>query len=302
MSRNIKLIVTDLDGTFVPDMWNLVPENLKALKAAKEAGIRVCACTGRHWGMARTVLEAGEFDPICIASNGAAILHAHTGEYYEKKLIKKEWLLDIVAYLKQKAANEPNIGARTLTVRGYGGTPGMDYIRFCDKNVFLNWNEHIVEDVLEHDVYLLDETYPMTTRLYRREADWIAAAGDTIERILFDIGRSEVEDVLELRKELSAIAPVEVTSAYGTVIEITHNEATKGNALKWLCNHYGIPQSQTLAMGDGLNDMPMVQWAAVGVAVGNARPALKEVADIVAPNVADGGFAKVVYDCIEGRI
>lgn len=74
MNREIKLIVTDLDGTFVPSLGELIPENLAALRAAKEAGIRVCACTGRHWNFARCVLEAGEFDPLCITSNGAAIV------------------------------------------------------------------------------------------------------------------------------------------------------------------------------------------------------------------------------------
>jgi len=80
MSHNIKLIVTDLDGTFVPNIHEVIKENLAALKAAKAAGIRVVACTGRHWGQAQCVLAASDFDEICITSHGSAVVSTRTGE------------------------------------------------------------------------------------------------------------------------------------------------------------------------------------------------------------------------------
>ena len=103
MNREIKLIVTDLDGTFVPSLGELIPENLAALRAAKEAGIRVCACTGRHWNFARCVLEAGEFDPLCITSNGAAIVETHTGRYEKLSPIDPQRLDEVLEFLLEEA-------------------------------------------------------------------------------------------------------------------------------------------------------------------------------------------------------
>ena len=58
---DIQLIVTDLDGTFFSGGYSIHPENLKAVQAARQAGIRVCACSGRLWGMGRHMVALGGF-------------------------------------------------------------------------------------------------------------------------------------------------------------------------------------------------------------------------------------------------
>jgi hydroxymethylpyrimidine pyrophosphatase-like HAD family hydrolase len=65
----------------------------------------------------------------------------------------------------------------------------------------------------------------------------------------------------------------------------------KGQGLAWLADYCGIPQTAVLAVGDNDNDVPMILWAGVGVAMGNASPAARAAADWVAPPVAEDGAA-----------
>ena len=72
----------------------------------------------------------------------------------------------------------------------------------------------------------------------------------------------------------------EADQLHGRQQEINHASADKGAALKWLCSHLGIPLEHTLAIGDGDNDMEMIQYAGWGIAMGNSRDELKRLAPL----------------------
>ena len=301
MNREIKLIVTDLDGTFVPSLGELIPENLAALRAAKEAGIRVCACTGRHWNFARCVLEAGEFDPLCITSNGAAIVETHTGRYEKLSPIDPQRLDEVLEFLLEEAPQRAS-GPHTFDRNGYGGRGGAEYVRTCNKDYFSTYNPNQGEFMVEVRSYPWRMDYPIVTRSYRDYAHWVDSTRQDTERILYDIGRNGMEDCQALKERLAPLLPLEVTSAYGTIMEIMAPDATKGNALTWLSRHYEVPREQILAIGDNINDIPMIRWAGVGVAVSDGHPALLEQADLIAPSCREGAVAKIIADCAAGRL
>jgi len=77
-------------------------------------------------------------------------------------------------------------------------------------------------------------------------------------------------------------------------MEINHASADKGAALKWLCSHLGIPLEHTLAIGDGDNDMEMIQYAGWGIAMGNSRDELKRLARYVTGDNDHGGVEEVL--------
>jgi hydroxymethylpyrimidine pyrophosphatase-like HAD family hydrolase len=72
------------------------------------------------------------------------------------------------------------------------------------------------------------------------------------------------------------------------------NEVSKGSGLAWLADYYKISQAEVMAMGDNDNDVPMIEWAGLGVAAGNASLAAKAVADWIAPPVAEDGAAVAI--------
>lgn len=85
-----------------------------------------------------------------------------------------------------------------------------------------------------------------------------------------------------------------LTSSMEGNMEINHASADKGAALKWLCSHLGIPLEHTLAIGDGDNDMEMIQYAGWGIAMGNSRDELKRLARYVTGDNDHGGVEEVL--------
>ena len=73
-----------------------------------------------------------------------------------------------------------------------------------------------------------------------------------------------------------------------------HKEGTKGHALQYLAEHIGCTMEQTIAIGDAWNDREMIQAAGLGVAMGNAVPALKELADYVTLSNNEDGVKHVI--------
>ena len=75
----IKLIVTDLDGTFLSDFYQVSEKNIKAVRAAKEKGVMISACTTRNWAMAKGVVRWGELNGLAACCNGASFVRCGLG-------------------------------------------------------------------------------------------------------------------------------------------------------------------------------------------------------------------------------
>ena len=85
-----------------------------------------------------------------------------------------------------------------------------------------------------------------------------------------------------------------MTCSATVLIEISPISDNKGEAVKYLANYYGIPIEKTIAMGDNLNDLPMVKIAGLGVAVANATEKLKQAADFISVSNNDGAVAQII--------
>lgn len=80
-----------------------------------------------------------------------------------------------------------------------------------------------------------------------------------------------------------------------TIIEVIVPGMSKDRALCWLADYLGVKPEETIAIGDGDNDVPMLQWAGLGIAMGNATPKVLSVADWVAPSVFDDGVVAALH-------
>ena len=86
----------------------------------------------------------------------------------------------------------------------------------------------------------------------------------------------------------------DVTCSASVLVEVSPLGDNKGEALKYLADYYNIPLELTVAVGDNLNDLPMILVAGTGVAVGNAAPALKKAATFVSVTNNEGALAQII--------
>ncbi|GAB3068726.1 Cof-type HAD-IIB family hydrolase [Virgibacillus ainsalahensis] len=95
-------------------------------------------------------------------------------------------------------------------------------------------------------------------------------------------------------KELSYFEGLEMTNSLPTNVEVNPAGVSKAAALKFVCKEIGVTMDNVLAVGDSLNDIKMIQEAGVGVAMGNAQEAIKNVADFVTDTNNNDGVAKAI--------
>ena len=105
-----------------------------------------------------------------------------------------------------------------------------------------------------------------------------------------DIGQIEIDMKAMFDSKLY------VTMSLSQFCEILHPEGGKEKALAWLCTHFGIDQHETVAFGNGYNDIGMLEWAHLGIAIEGSPPEVLAVADNIAPPVSEEGVASVLEE------
>ena len=110
---------------------------------------------------------------------------------------------------------------------------------------------------------------------------------------------------MDLRKQvwakLRALGLCSVTASTPENIEITSPLATKAKALETLCTLLGIEAEHVLAMGDSDNDLPMLEFAGIGVAMANGEAHIKAAADMIAEDCNHFGAAKILEQLLKER-
>ena len=107
----------------------------------------------------------------------------------------------------------------------------------------------------------------------------------------------EAGNIPTLREEFVKIfhREIEITTSKPSFLEFTHKNANKGKALEFLSGVYKIPREEIMAIGDGFNDISMIEYAGLGVAMDNAPAEVKEYADYVTSANNDDGVAQAIY-------
>ena len=105
----------------------------------------------------------------------------------------------------------------------------------------------------------------------------------------------------QIRDQLKEFTGILVTSSMPFNLEINHPDATKGNGILRLASILGLKKAQTMAFGDGENDLSMIQEAEIGVAMENGIQSLKEAADYVTLSNDEDGVAAAIEHVILGQ-
>ncbi len=128
-------------------------------------------------------------------------------------------------------------------------------------------------------------------------ADWL----DRPPTKVVCVGDSDVLDGVEVRMKERFRGRLTISKSLPYFLEFTALGITKASGLDFLAERMGFTREQTITFGDGENDVELVAWAAYGIAVENAHPRVKAVADWVCPPAKDEGVAAVLEALLDSR-
>lgn len=262
-----KLVSIDLDGTLLTSTGEVTPRTRAALQAVRARGITLVVCTGRPLPGIEWVTEYFGAESPMVLFNGALVLSRLGGEtVFEQDLAELDsreiWALN---------------SRYDLTV-----------VFWCENKLFTN----------RVDRYSLKygRISGETPREVRDIEDY-ARRG-----IVKFVWLGDPDRVIEVRGEMDGQLPQSTvchTSSPG-FLEFVDRNVSKGLALATLCKHLGVEPAETIAIGDGENDLPMIQFAGCGVAVANAREHVRASADVVVPSNDEEGVVHALEQLVPG--
>ena len=258
----VRVVASDLDGTLLLDGFppRISPRVRSALAAVQSAGVVVVLVTARNWRSVLDIAVEAGVGGLAICSNGAVVIDLATGEVDRAHPVPVDVVRSFVDRCRTSVGDvcfgwETARGAyRDAEYHEHSLASGM-FVGAYTKVVEVR--EEIADD---HEV----------TKLIVRHSSLSPAA---------------------LLDALSPLAGAEVTLTVsgGPFVEVTAAGVTKAFALELLCADLGVRASEVVAVGDQPNDLPMLQWAGRGVAMGNAHPdVLASVSERTDSNEEDG--------------
>lgn len=259
----IDLLALDVDGTLIDKEMVISDRVREAVARAQKQGVTVTLATGRMFEA--TLPFARELDVeaplIC----------------YQGGLIQAPGA-DRPLY---RATMEPQVVRETLA---WGGSDHHWHIvLYADDALFIDerrYPESFYRDLLGDNLHWVDD---LPSVLDRHEP----------VKFLFIADPPEADEIeAAMRRRFGG--QMEVVRSHANFVEGNPLGVSKGDALNRLASHLDVPQRRVMSVGDQGNDVAMIAWAGVGVAMGNASPAAKAVADWIAPPFSEDGAAVAI--------
>lgn len=268
----IKLIATDMDGTFLDDNKTAPEENIKALAECAARGIQIVPATGRTIFAVPDEIKNLPGVRYAITTNGASVADLKEGTIISTCRMSAELAVKVM----ELARNSTDDIMYDAYVEGVGYT--TDY--------FYENLEHYVES--PGLVTLVRKTRcPVSDNIA-----YVKECGKEVEKInLFFV---DMEARKRMRELLFTVPGIVVSSAISNNLEINADGADKGGALIRLAEYLGIKKEETMAFGDGENDLSMIKMAGIGVAMENGEESVKAAADYVTVTNNEAGVAAAI--------
>lgn len=267
MKREIKLIITDFDGTIADKNNQISAKTRETFERLKQHGVKIIVATGRMFPSAEIMAKRLNLDSPIVAYQGATIQFSGEDKPIFANYLDKTYAQKIVKYLKEK-----NIHTQ----------------------IYIN-DEIIVEndnDIVKAYAEKMELGYKVVKNLEEEDLS-------VLPKILAINMNPDI--VSNLQKETQKMYGDKVCITLSTpyFCEFTNPKAHKGEALKFLADYYNIPLEKTMAFGDQNNDITMIQNAGIGVAVGNASENLKRVCDFVTKSIDEDGVAYAIEKFVD---
>jgi Cof subfamily protein (haloacid dehalogenase superfamily) len=262
-----RLLAIDLDGTLLNPRPHktITPRTRQALRQAAHAGVRIVIATGQNVAVLQHMCAGLPLEGPQIIENGAQIADITTGQIYHEHLLPTRLIRPVLRALQQAGFH-----------RAYHTRDRV----YADINTprVRQWYRPPVPPVIE--VENVASLYPTPC--------------------IKVVGVGEENRLRAQRPELMSMFAEQlyITQSAFDLLEFLHPAVSKRQGLITIARDLGIESSEIVAIGDGHNDIGMIEFAGLGVAMGNAHDEVKNAADYVTLSNAEDGVAVVIENLI----
>lgn len=265
---SIKLVAIDLDRTTLNLEGKLSEGNKDAILRAIANGVHVCIASGRAFDtLPKDVLDISDIE-YAVTGNGAAVYRVKGAERLQSFLMTPESVETILRLTQHfPVTYEAFINGKAYASREYIENPmkfgaterAIEYVQATRTLI-----DHMDEFLIEHKHELDSMDIVVKDEMLKQEIRACIA--------------ENCEDVYQ-------------TSSIDQLLEISHKDAGKKSGVEFLVKHLGLRREEAAALGDGDNDIDMIEYAGIGVAMENATDQLKEKADYITLHHDQDGLA-----------
>ena len=242
--KKYKLIAIDIDGTLLTTDKKLLEETKKDLVAAYNKGVIICICTGRGYPAAKRYIDELELDIPLILYNGSRVRKSNDSTVLYNQVIETSVAKEVYEIIKK-----------------HHGTCCF----WKNDTLYFNKND-------EYAVYYENLTTIKPNFINEIDDELLS----NINKFIW-FGKSEWLDIVQ-NDILVDCKGINYFKSNTELLEIVPPNVDKGSTLKFLCDSLKISSDEVIAIGDEANDLSMILFAGLGVAMGNAKDIVKVVA------------------------
>jgi Cof subfamily protein (haloacid dehalogenase superfamily) len=267
----LKLVAIDLDDTLLDSTLSISGPCKSNIRAAREKGVIITLATGRMYSSALPFALQLEVDVPLITYQGALVKNSQTQQVLYYQPLAPDMAVAVMKYFQKAGVHYHSYFDDQLCLESRS-EEGMNYAQLAG-----------VEPLIVPSL--------------------VDACRQGQEALKIMAVNRDQERLLEMEKDLKHIygSSLHITRSKPYYLEIMNPRANKALALKTLAEHFGIQQREVMALGDSYNDMEMIKWAGLGVAMGNAPAEVKRVADFVTASNDEDGVAQALQYWILGK-
>lgn len=271
-----KMLVADMDYTLLNKEKKVSERNREAVKRAMEKGVHVVVATGRIYTSARVYAKLLGVNTPIIASNGAIIREAafesptDTEKTVYKHLLPREAVLEMIRLSHKYGLfchffTEDTIIAEKLVNVS---------LRYTE------WNKYLGEED-KVKIRIVDD-------LEKALTEWKL---EPLKAVVVD---EDSDKIQAIRNDIVKTGIVTVSQSLKNNLEVMDKDVSKGNAVKILAQMFNFKREEIIAIGDNENDLSMIEYAGLGISMGNGEEVLKNAADYITGDYNEDGVAQAI--------
>lgn len=266
----IKLVVSDLDGTFLLSNGELSTKNINIVKSLQKKNIKFTLASGRSDLMCASYIKDCNITLPIISSNGALIRSLNDNKIISKIIIDPYVAVTIMDFCKKHS---------------------LDYITYnTDELFFTNDSLRIEKFKAYNEIAKRNNTKPIKLNFYNNNHKIISQNG-VLKILLFSQSKDNLNIAMNF---LNSIPEISFVLSEKNALDISCFGTSKGEALKELCSSLNILPEETCVFGDYINDISMMKLAGISFSMADSPDSVKDIATFVTDSNDDSGVGNTL--------